>query len=221
MTTGIKLHKLAEFNTVWHKDTSLVFESRKELFVIGKLMDNRITPLSEADIKICNKYKFKYKLEHESKELPKALDEETATMTDYEKATVKRNEFFKDIAPGHALSFKDTSKNSMEAYMRITGDSRLFYDGNQSVAFGYRGFIPICEKQSYVFVDVLKDMNFLVASEIEDAIANTWRSILYDGYSKERISEATFLEQNEKLNDPTHRRQMMKDWSDCRFRMFS
>ena len=63
MPTGIKVHKLPGFNTVWHKDTSLVFESRKELFVIGKLTDNNIVSMTEDDVKICNKYKFKYKLD--------------------------------------------------------------------------------------------------------------------------------------------------------------
>ena len=63
MPTGINVHKLPGFNTVWHKDTSLVFESRNELFVIGKLTDNNILSLSEDDVKICDKYKFKYKLD--------------------------------------------------------------------------------------------------------------------------------------------------------------
>lgn len=58
----LSLKKLAEFNTVWHEETGMVFKSQKELIVVGKLVNKQIVPLSESDITTCEKFKFKYEV---------------------------------------------------------------------------------------------------------------------------------------------------------------
>ena len=58
----ISLKKLAEFNTVWHEESALVFKSNKELVVIGKLVNKEIVTLTEDDISICEKFRFKYEI---------------------------------------------------------------------------------------------------------------------------------------------------------------
>jgi hypothetical protein len=58
----LSLKKLAEFNTVWHEETGMVFKSQKEIIVVGKLVNKQIVPLSESDITTCEKYKFKYEV---------------------------------------------------------------------------------------------------------------------------------------------------------------
>ena len=68
----LSLKKLSEFNTVWHEDSGLVFKSQKEIVVVGKLVDKKIEPLTDADITTCEKYKFKYEIAAVSEE-----DEET------------------------------------------------------------------------------------------------------------------------------------------------
>lgn len=58
----ISLKKLSEFNTVWHEESALVFKSAKELVIVGKLVNKQIMPLEEADIHVCDKYRFKYQV---------------------------------------------------------------------------------------------------------------------------------------------------------------
>jgi hypothetical protein len=58
----LSLKKLAEFNTVWHEETGMVFKSQKEIIVVGKLVNKQIVALSESDIATCEKFKFKYEI---------------------------------------------------------------------------------------------------------------------------------------------------------------
>ena len=68
-TKKVSLKKLAEFNTVWHEESGLVFKSQKEIIVIGKFVNKEIVPLTAVDITTCEKFKFKY-------EIPVAEEEE-------------------------------------------------------------------------------------------------------------------------------------------------
>jgi hypothetical protein len=68
-TKKVSLKKLAEFNTVWHEESGLVFKSQKEIIVIGKLVNKEIVPLTAVDVTTCEKFKFKY-------EMPVADEEE-------------------------------------------------------------------------------------------------------------------------------------------------
>lgn len=77
----ISLKKLAEFNTVWHEESALVFKSNKELVVIGKLVNKEIVTLTEDDISTCEKFRFKYEIitkeeEEEEEEEPGGGEEE-------------------------------------------------------------------------------------------------------------------------------------------------
>ena len=58
----ISLKKLAEFNTVWHEQSALVFKSNKELVVVGKLVNKKIVRLTENDIADCENFRFKYEI---------------------------------------------------------------------------------------------------------------------------------------------------------------
>jgi len=58
----VSLKKLSEFNTVWHEETGMVFKSQKEIIVIGKLVNKQIIPLTDVDVTICDKFKFKYEI---------------------------------------------------------------------------------------------------------------------------------------------------------------
>jgi len=61
-TKKVSLKKLAEFNTVWHEESGLVFKSQKEIIVIGKLVNKEIVPLTAVDVTTCEKFKFIYEL---------------------------------------------------------------------------------------------------------------------------------------------------------------
>jgi hypothetical protein len=67
-TNKILIKKLPGFSTVWHEESQLVFKSAKELVVIGKLVEKEIVGLTEDDIQVCDKYKFKYEIEEEEEE---------------------------------------------------------------------------------------------------------------------------------------------------------
>ena len=86
----ISLKKLPEFNTVWHEESALVFKSAKELVIVGKLVNKKITPLQEEDIQLCDKYRFKYQVpedveeegEEEEEEVGEGEGEDSAEQSD-------------------------------------------------------------------------------------------------------------------------------------------
>ena len=55
----IVLKKLKAHNTIWHPESTLVFKSLKERLVIGKYVDDKLIPLDEEALDLCDKWKFK------------------------------------------------------------------------------------------------------------------------------------------------------------------
>lgn len=84
----LSLKKLAEFNTVWHEETGMVFKSQKEIIVVGKLVNKQIVPLSESDIATCEKFKFKYEVTEpvEEEEEVEEVEEEAGEEEEAEEA---------------------------------------------------------------------------------------------------------------------------------------
>jgi len=93
-TKKVSLKKLAEFNTVWHEESALVFKSQKEIVVIGKLVNKEILPLTDVDISTCEKFKFKY-------EIPVASEEEEE-VEEVEETTGEAEEAEEGEAEGEA-----------------------------------------------------------------------------------------------------------------------
>jgi hypothetical protein len=87
----LSLKKLAEFNTVWHEETGMVFKSQKEIIVVGKLVNKQIVPLSESDITTCEKFKFKYEVTEpvEEEEEVEEVEEEAAAEGEEEEEEVE------------------------------------------------------------------------------------------------------------------------------------
>jgi len=88
-TKKVSLKKLAEFNTVWHEQSGLVFKSQKEMIVIGKLVNKEIVPLTAVDVTTCEKFKFQY-------EIPVAEGEEEVDEVDGGEEGTEEAE---DVAP--------------------------------------------------------------------------------------------------------------------------
>ena len=57
--TKIMLKKLKELNTIWHPDSTLVFKSKDEKFVIGRWVDSTFIDLDDTAIELCETWKFK------------------------------------------------------------------------------------------------------------------------------------------------------------------
>lgn len=83
-TKKVSLKKLAEFNTVWHEESALVFKSQKEIIVIGKLVNKEILPLTDVDISTCEKFKFKYEIPVASEEEVEEVEETTEDVEETE-----------------------------------------------------------------------------------------------------------------------------------------
>ena len=67
----LRLVKLKKYNTIWHPDSTLVFKSQKERFVIGRLVDKELVPLDDEAIELADQWKLKIDeslLESESEE---------------------------------------------------------------------------------------------------------------------------------------------------------
>ncbi len=67
----LRLVKLKKYNTIWHPDSTLVFKSQKERFVIGRLVDKELVPLDDEAIELAEQWKLKIDeslLESESEE---------------------------------------------------------------------------------------------------------------------------------------------------------
>jgi hypothetical protein len=55
----IVLKKLNQHNTIWHPESTLVFKSQKDRLVIGRYVDDKIIPLDEEALNLCETWKFK------------------------------------------------------------------------------------------------------------------------------------------------------------------
>ena len=54
-----KLKREGEEDTVWHPDSRLVFKSKKDKLVVGRLSEDEDMIVDETVIDLCNKWKFK------------------------------------------------------------------------------------------------------------------------------------------------------------------
>ena len=54
-----KLKRDGEDETLWHPESRLVFKSKKEKLVVGRLNDDEDMAVDETVIDLCNKWKFK------------------------------------------------------------------------------------------------------------------------------------------------------------------
>ena len=55
----LRLVKLKKYNTIWHPESTLVFKSQKERFVIGRLVDKELVSLDDEAIELAEQWKLK------------------------------------------------------------------------------------------------------------------------------------------------------------------
>ena len=51
-------HKILK--QIWHPESALVFKSATEKLVIGRCENDKLIPLDDVSLDLCNKWKFKY-----------------------------------------------------------------------------------------------------------------------------------------------------------------
>jgi hypothetical protein len=59
-TGNLKFKRLKEYDTIWHPDSTLVFKSATEKFVVGRYVDGVMVKLDNKALEICKEWKFKY-----------------------------------------------------------------------------------------------------------------------------------------------------------------
>ena len=106
-TKKVSLKKLAEFNTVWHEESALVFKSQKEIIVIGKLVNKEILPLTDVDISTCEKFKFKYEIPVASEEEVEEVEETTEDVEETEEVEEGDAEEGEEEAAAEEVVVKD------------------------------------------------------------------------------------------------------------------
>jgi len=62
------IRKNKELDMFWNPETTLVFKSKEEKVVIGSCKDNKVIPLTDEDIKNCEKYSLKYERKEDDEE---------------------------------------------------------------------------------------------------------------------------------------------------------
>lgn len=120
-----KLKREGEEDTVWHPDSRLVFKSKKDKLVVGRLSEDEDMIVDETVIDLCNKWKFKIdpslvesaseeeveeEVEEEEVESKEEAKEEEETVS--EQTHEKRN----SAAPRHSKAASEELMKSVKKY---------------------------------------------------------------------------------------------------------
>ena len=77
----------------WHPDSSLVFKSSEEKFVIGIFKNNQLVDLSEEDVQVCVAHKFKYV--YNKRKRKEEEEEDDVIIVEHKKQKIIDEEFIK------------------------------------------------------------------------------------------------------------------------------
>lgn len=168
----ISLKKLPEFNTVWHEESALVFKSAKELVIVGKLVNKKITPLQEEDIQLCDKYRFKYQVPVEEEDVEEEGEEE--------EEEVGEGEGEEEVGEG-----EESAEQSDDASSVPVNDNT-----------GYKEEVVVESAPKEEIVSVIEEVVSVVVEKQADEFANAVHSIskLWDTTNNKYRSQIKCLE---------------------------
>jgi len=175
----ISLKKLAEFNTVWHEESALVFKSAKELVIVGKLVNKKIVPLQEDDIQLCDKYRFKYIV---------PVEEEEDAEEEGEEEDAEEEEVVEGEAEGEAEGGEEEAEQSDDASVPVNDNT------------GYKEEVVVESAPKEEVVAVVQEVVAVVVEEKQqqggDEFANAVHNIskLWDTTNSKYRSQITRLE---------------------------
>jgi len=108
----IVLKKLNTHNTIWHPESTLVFKSQKDRLVIGRYVDDKIIPLDEEALSLCETWKFKPDESlFEGEETEKLEAEEEAEEEESEQENVDKD-IVSTVVPKESSVLNKNSENS-------------------------------------------------------------------------------------------------------------
>lgn len=76
-TTSMKFKRLKDYDTIWHPESTLVFKSATDKFVVGRYVDGEMIKLDNKALEICKEWNFKYDESILTNEEPEEEAEET------------------------------------------------------------------------------------------------------------------------------------------------
>jgi hypothetical protein len=109
-----------------------------------------------------------------------------------------RKKYFDDLGTDRPITFLDSGMWSMTQHL-VWNITRLCYDGNNTVAFGYHG-IRSNDTDQYVIIPV-EDCVWCNMDELIDARRNSLRRVIYHRYLIDDVSESKFLELNQQIKN--------------------
>lgn len=112
----------------------------------------------------------------------------------------ERKKYFDKLESNKPITFLDSGRWSFNLHL-IYDITRLYVDGNDSVAFGYHG-IRKTDTDQYVIMSV-EDCDWCDMEELISARRNSFRRVIYDLYLRGSISESKFLSINEDIKNMT------------------
>jgi len=113
----IVLKKLNTHNTIWHPESTLVFKSQKDRLVIGRYVDDKIIPLDEEALSLCETWKFKPDESlFEGEEEVEKVDEEESEEENTEQVSVvvsKDIDQVSVVVPKESKNSENSSRTSL------------------------------------------------------------------------------------------------------------
>lgn len=111
-----------------------------------------------------------------------------------------RKEYFDKLDSNKPITFLDSGKWSFNHHF-LHDITRLHYDGNDSVAFGYQG-VQSNDTDQYVIMCV-EDCDWCNMEELISARRNSMRRVIYGLYLRDDISESKYISLNDKIKNMT------------------
>ena len=106
----------------WNPETTLVFKSKEEKVVIGSCKDNKVIPLTDEDVKNCEKYGLKYERKEDENKIDtlllvceRCIENHNTTLL-YENTilfneNIKLKQEKKELKQKHSLEIEEHLKN--------------------------------------------------------------------------------------------------------------
>ena len=102
------LRKNKTLDKLWHSATGMVFKSAKERIVIGKCVDDKLSPLTSEDIEVCMAHSFAFEKESDDVKIQNEESEDEKELAPKVVAKISDNKQAKCIKKSIAAAITET-----------------------------------------------------------------------------------------------------------------
>ena len=200
-------------NKFWHSDSRLVFNSKMERKVIGRLSPVRgLLPLTEDDIKLCKEYRFDYIV---------GWTEETSTSQQLMSVLDDNKE---EIPSGVYLQLANLLKDKHEEEKKEEKSKYYFV----KVEYYYPQFkisggasmneVSICKSTQIIQLETSQFEHFQGIWERSHTVCDSIKSLLHHHHTVERITQSSYCEDCEDSAEDTQinflKSVLVNDWEE-------